>query len=116
MRTDVCDKITNQIVEELERAVRPWLKPRNAEHASGRITRPFRGNGIPYQGKSVCALARPRKPGAQGDAKRGRWHQRLQQRPFAICQIACIAKPPAHNWFWWRVGIRWRRHRADGVP
>jgi antirestriction protein ArdC len=36
--------------------VRPWLKPWNAEHAAGRITRPLRGNGIPYQGINVLML------------------------------------------------------------
>ena len=50
MRTDVYQKITDQIVSELEKGVRPWLKPWNAEHAAGRITRPLRGNGIPYRG------------------------------------------------------------------
>jgi antirestriction protein ArdC len=56
MRTDVYEKITNQIVSELEKGVRPWLKPWNAEHAAGRITRPLRGNGIPYQGINVLML------------------------------------------------------------
>ena len=41
---------------ELEQGVRPWLKPWNAEHAAGRITRPLRGNGIPYQGINVLML------------------------------------------------------------
>ena len=56
MRTDVYQKITDQIVRELEQGVRPWLKPWNAEHAAGRITRPLRGNGIPYQGINVLML------------------------------------------------------------
>jgi hypothetical protein len=56
MRTDIYQKITNQIVSELEKGVRPWLKPWNAEHAAGRITRPLRGNGIPYQGINVRML------------------------------------------------------------
>jgi antirestriction protein ArdC len=56
MRTDVYQKITDQIVSELEKGVRPWLKPWNAEHAAGRITRPLRGNGIPYQGINVLML------------------------------------------------------------
>lgn len=41
---------------ELERGVRPWLKPWNAEQAEGRITRPLRANGIPYQGINVLML------------------------------------------------------------
>jgi antirestriction protein ArdC len=56
MRTDVYERITNQIVAELEKGVRPWNKPWNAEHAAGRITRPLRANGIPYQGINVLML------------------------------------------------------------
>jgi antirestriction protein ArdC len=56
MKTDIYQKITDQIVCELEKGVRPWLKPWNAEHAAGRITRPSRGNGIPYQGINVLML------------------------------------------------------------
>jgi antirestriction protein ArdC len=56
MRTDVYERITNQIVAELEKGVRPWLKPWNAEHAAGRITRPLRANGIPYRGINVVML------------------------------------------------------------
>jgi antirestriction protein ArdC len=46
----------HQIVAELEQGVRPWHKPWNAEHAAGRITRPLRGNGIPYRGINVLML------------------------------------------------------------
>jgi antirestriction protein ArdC len=56
MRADVYERITNQIVSELEQGVRPWLKPWNAEHAAGRITRPLRAGGIPYRGINVLML------------------------------------------------------------
>jgi antirestriction protein ArdC len=56
MKTDVYEKITQRIVEELGNGVRPWLRPWNAEHAAGRITRPLRANGIPYQGINVLML------------------------------------------------------------
>lgn len=56
MKADVYERITNQIVAELEKGVRPWLKPWNAEHSAGRITRPLRGNGIPYRGINVVML------------------------------------------------------------
>jgi antirestriction protein ArdC len=56
MRTDVYQKITDQIVAALEQGVRPWHQPWNAEHSAGRITRPLRGNGIPYQGINVLML------------------------------------------------------------
>jgi antirestriction protein ArdC len=32
------------------------MKPWSAEHAAGRITRPLRGNGVPYQGINVLML------------------------------------------------------------
>jgi antirestriction protein ArdC len=56
MRTDVYQKITDRIVAELKQGVRPWMKPWNAEHAGGRIVRPLRANGIPYQGINVLML------------------------------------------------------------
>jgi antirestriction protein ArdC len=55
-RTDIYSQVTNRIVEELERGVRPWFKPWNAEHAAGRITRPLRHNGQPYQGINILML------------------------------------------------------------
>ena len=55
-RTDIYTRVTNAIVAELEKGVRPWLKPWNAEHAAGRITRPLRCNGQPYKGINVLML------------------------------------------------------------
>jgi len=55
-RTDVYTRVTSHIVEELERGVRPWLKPWNAENAAGRITRPLRHNGQAYQGVNILML------------------------------------------------------------
>jgi antirestriction protein ArdC len=56
MKTDVYTRITNTIIAELEQGTRPWLKPWNAEHAAGRITRPLRANGIPYRGINILML------------------------------------------------------------
>ncbi|MCZ7641539.1 MAG: zincin-like metallopeptidase domain-containing protein [Pseudorhodoplanes sp.] len=56
MKSDVYERITSRIVDELEKGVRPWFKPWNAEHAAGRITRPLRGNLIPYRGINVLML------------------------------------------------------------
>ena len=53
MKTDLYQRVTDQIVSSLEQGVRPWMKPWNAEHAAGRITRPLRANGVPYQGINV---------------------------------------------------------------
>ena len=55
-RADVYSRVTDRIVQELERGTRPWLKPWNAEHAAGRITRPLRFNGKPYQGINILML------------------------------------------------------------
>lgn len=55
-RTDIYTRVTDQIVEQLERGVRPWLKPWNAEHAAGRITRPLRHSGEPYKGINILML------------------------------------------------------------
>jgi antirestriction protein ArdC len=56
MKTDVYQRVTDKIVASLETGVRPWSKPWNGEPASGRITRPLRGNGIPYRGINVLML------------------------------------------------------------
>ena len=56
MRADVYQKITDRIVSELERGVRPWMKPWSVGHGDGRIIRPLRANGIPYQGINVLML------------------------------------------------------------
>ncbi len=55
-RQDVYSRITEQIVAQLETGVRPWIKPWNAEHAAGRITRPLRHSGEPYRGINVLSL------------------------------------------------------------
>ena len=55
-RPDIYSRITDRIVADLERGVRPWLKPWNAEHAACRITRPLRHNGTPYKGINVIML------------------------------------------------------------
>jgi antirestriction protein ArdC len=56
MRTDVYENITNQIISELQKGVRPLHQPWKAEHAAGRITRPLRRNGAPYRGINVLML------------------------------------------------------------
>lgn len=55
-RTDVYQRVTTKIIEELERGVRPWHKPWNAAHAAGRITRPLRHNFTPYKGINILML------------------------------------------------------------
>lgn len=55
-RTDHYTRVTTSIVADLERGVRPWLKPWIAEHSAGRINRPLRSNGQPYKGINVLSL------------------------------------------------------------
>ena len=42
MSTDVYERISSQIANELESGARPRLKPRNAEYAKERIPHPLR--------------------------------------------------------------------------
>jgi antirestriction protein ArdC len=55
-KQDVYTRITNKIITSLERGVRPWMKPWNAEHAAGKITRPLRHNGQSYSGINILML------------------------------------------------------------
>jgi antirestriction protein ArdC len=55
-REDVYTRVTNRIIEQLEQGVKPWLKPWNAEHAAGRITRPLRHSGEAYRGINILML------------------------------------------------------------
>jgi antirestriction protein ArdC len=56
MKQDIYSRITNHIVAELEKGVRPWTKPWSGEHGAGRISRPLRANGIAYRGINVVML------------------------------------------------------------
>jgi antirestriction protein ArdC len=53
---DVYQRITNQIISELEQGVCPWIKPWNAAQLDGRVVLPLRHNGTPYRGANVIAL------------------------------------------------------------
>ena len=55
-KPDVYSRITDKIFADLEKGVRPWMKPWNAEHAAGRITRPLRHNGEAYRGINIIML------------------------------------------------------------
>lgn len=56
MKKDIYERVTDKIIAELEKGVRPWSKPWSGEHAAGRITRPLRSNGIAYRGINVVML------------------------------------------------------------
>ena len=55
-KSDVYTRVTDKIIAELEKGVRPWMKPWNAEHAAGRITKPLRFNGQAYNGINILML------------------------------------------------------------
>lgn len=55
-RIDIYARITDRIVADLEKGVRPWMKPWSAAVTNGRITRPLRHNGLPYSGMNVLLL------------------------------------------------------------
>jgi len=56
VKIDVYTRVTEKIIAALEAGTRPWLKPWSVEHAAGKISRPLRANGIPYQGVNVLLL------------------------------------------------------------
>jgi len=55
-RVDIYARITDRIVAELEKGVRPWMQPWQAANAAGCVTRPLRYNGMPYSGMNVLLL------------------------------------------------------------
>ena len=54
-RTDIYTRVTDRIVEALERGVRPWVQPWTSQTAR-RVARPLRHNGVPYRGVNVLLL------------------------------------------------------------
>lgn len=55
-RIDIYARITDRIVADLEKGVRPWMRPWHSNNAIGRVTRPLRHNGLPYSGMNVLLL------------------------------------------------------------
>jgi antirestriction protein ArdC len=56
MASDVYARVTNRIIADLERGVRAWLKPWRDGPKDWPISRPLRGNGVPYRGINVLLL------------------------------------------------------------
>jgi antirestriction protein ArdC len=56
MKRDIYQSITDQIVSELEKGVRPWQKPWSATHMDGRVVLPLRHNGVAYRGVNILTL------------------------------------------------------------
>lgn len=55
-RQDLYARVTDAILSDLAKGVRPWAKPWSAEHLAGRISRPLRATGEPYSGVNVLLL------------------------------------------------------------
>ncbi len=55
-RADIYARITDRIVADLEKGVRPWMQPWRSGNGSGGVTRPLRHNGLPYSGMNVLLL------------------------------------------------------------
>ena len=56
MKRDIYQSITDQIVSELEKGVRPWQKPWSATYMDGRVVLPLRHNGVAYRGVNILTL------------------------------------------------------------
>lgn len=56
MKTDVYQKVTDKIIADLEKGELSWLKPWNSGNLEGKITKPLRHNGMPYNGINVLML------------------------------------------------------------
>ena len=56
LKTDVYTRVTDKILADLEKGELTWMKPWSSEYAAGRITRPLRVNGTPYQGINILLL------------------------------------------------------------
>lgn len=55
-RPDLYGRVTEAIVADLQRGVRPWTRPWSADHLAGRVSRPLRHSGEPYSGVNVILL------------------------------------------------------------
>lgn len=55
-RQDIYTRVTDRIISDLEKGVRSWTKPWDAEHLAEKITRPLRHNGLPYAGVNILML------------------------------------------------------------
>lgn len=56
MKADVYQKVTDKIIADLEKGELSWLKPWNAGNLEGKITKPLRHNGMPYNGINMLML------------------------------------------------------------
>ena len=56
-KLDVCSRVTNKIIADLEAGNLTWLQPWQAGgHKAGAVSRPLRAGGVPYRGVNVLML------------------------------------------------------------
>lgn len=55
-KPSIYDRVTSKIVADLERGVRPWVRPWSAENLARQVSRPLRFNGEAYHGINVVTL------------------------------------------------------------
>ena len=56
IRADLYTRVTERVIADLEKGVRPWLKPWSAGNTAARVALPLRHNGMPYRGINVLVL------------------------------------------------------------
>jgi antirestriction protein ArdC len=56
MKRNIYQSITDHIVAESEKGVRPWQKPWSTTHMDGRAVLPLRHNGVAYRGVNILTL------------------------------------------------------------
>ncbi|WP_068240746.1 ArdC family protein, partial [Tritonibacter horizontis] len=56
MKKDFYQKVTDKIISDLEKGELTWLKPWSTRNMEGRIVKPLRHNGMPYNGINVLML------------------------------------------------------------
>ena len=55
-RADLYSRVTDRVIADLEKGVRPWLRPWSAGNTARRLGLPRRHNGMPYRGINVLVL------------------------------------------------------------
>jgi antirestriction protein ArdC len=53
---DVYTRVTNKIIEDLEKGQLTWRKPWSSEHLAENVSRPLRANDVPYTGINTIML------------------------------------------------------------
>ena len=55
-KQDIFTRVTQRIIADLEKGIRPWQQPWSGANAGTRIVRPCRHNGEPYNGVNILLL------------------------------------------------------------